>query len=171
MAKIRISGICNDSIVDGPGLRLTLFTQGCPHHCLGCHNPQTHDFKGGTKVSVKEVFKQIKENPLLSGVTLSGGEPFMQAKTLLPLVKKIKSDLGLEIAAYSGFTFEQLISGKIKYAKELLEQIDILIDGRFVLAQKSLNLKFKGSKNQRTLDVPASLAKNQAVLSKDKRWI
>lgn len=171
MAKIRISGICNDSIVDGPGLRLTLFTQGCPHHCPGCHNPQTHDFKGGQLTSVKKVFKMIKENPLLTGVTFSGGEPYMQAKVLTELAKKIKEELGLEIATYSGYTFEDLYNDIPRGARELLNYVDVLIDGKFILAQRSLELKFKGSKNQRTINVPASLEKGKVVLEKSSRWV
>lgn len=168
MTKLRISGLCNDSIVDGPGLRYTIFTQGCPHHCPGCHNPQTHNFKGGTKVSTQEVFEKIKSNALLSGVTLSGGEPFMQAKILAPLVKKIKEELDLEVAAYSGFTFEELAADKEKL--ELLKLVDVLIDGKFILAQRSLSIKFRGSKNQRIINVQESLKANKAILEKSERW-
>ena len=169
MAKLRISGCVNDSIVDGPGLRFTLFTQGCPHNCPGCHNPQTHDFKGGYNASIKKIFAQIKANPLLSGVTFSGGEPFMQAKALVPLAKMIK-EAGLELACYTGFVFEQLASDQVKGARELLNYIDVLIDGKFVLSQRSLDLAFKGSKNQRTINVPQSLKEGKVVLEKSERW-
>ena len=169
MAKLRISGCVNDSIVDGPGLRFTLFTQGCPHNCPGCHNPQTHDFKGGYNASIKKIFAQIKANPLLSGVTFSGGEPFVQAKTLVPLAKMIK-EAGLELACYTGFVFEQLASDQVKGARELLNYIDLLIDGKFVLSQRSLDLAFKGSKNQRTINVPQSLKEGKVVLEKSERW-
>lgn len=169
MAKLRISGCVNDSIVDGPGLRFTLFTQGCPHNCPGCHNPQTHDFKGGYNASIKKIFAQIKANPLLSGVTFSGGEPFVQAKTLVPLAKMIK-EAGLELACYTGFVFEQLTSDQVKGARELLNYIDVLIDGKFVLSQRSLDLAFKGSKNQRTINVPQSLKEGKVVLEKSERW-
>lgn len=170
MARLRISGLVNDSIVDGPGLRYTVFTQGCPHHCEGCHNPQTHSFKGGKKISIKKIAKEITENPLLYGVTFSGGEPFAQARELIPLAKFVK-ERGLELACYSGYLFEQLISGQVPYARELLSYVDILIDGKFVLSQKSLDCKFKGSKNQRTIDVQKSLKVNQAIISQDKKWI
>ena len=170
MAKLRISGCVNDSIVDGPGLRFTLFTQGCPHNCPGCHNPQTHDFKGGYNASIKKIFAQIKANPLLSGVTFSGGEPFVQAKTLVPLAKMIK-ETGLELACYTGFVFERLASDQVKGARELLNYIDVLIDGKFVLSQRSLDLAFKGSKNQRTINVPQSLKEGKVVLEKGERWI
>ena len=169
LAKLRISGCVNDSIVDGPGLRFTLFTQGCPHHCPGCHNPQTHDFKGGYNTSIKKIFAQIKANPLLSGVTFSGGEPFMQAKALVPLAKMIK-EKGLELACYTGFVFEQLASDQVKGARELLNYIDVLIDGKFVLSQRSLDLAFKGSKNQRTINVSQSLKEGKVVLEKSERW-
>lgn len=169
MARLRISGLMNDSIVDGPGLRYTIFTQGCPHHCEGCHNPQTHPFKGGKKINIKKIEKEIQANPLLYGVTFSGGEPFTQAKTLIPLAKFVK-EKGLELACYSGYLFEQLISGQIPFAKELLQYVDILIDGKFVLSQKSLNLKFKGSKNQRTIDVQTSLKQNKPVISQNPKW-
>ena len=170
MAKLRISGIVNDSIVDGPGLRYTIFTQGCPHNCPGCHNPQTHDYKGGRKMSIKKIEKEIKDNPLLYGVTFSGGEPFIQAKLLLPIAKYVKEQ-GLELASYTGFLYEELISGKIPYAKELLSFIDILIDGKFVLSQKSMDLRFKGSRNQRTIDVQKSLKEGKVVLSSNEKCL
>ena len=169
MARLRISGLMNNSIVDGPGLRYTIFTQGCPHKCEGCHNPQTHPFKGGKKINIKKIEKEIETSKLLYGVTFSGGEPFVQAKSLIPLAKFIK-EKGLELACYTGFLFEHLISGQVPFAKELLQYVDILIDGKFVLSQKSLNLKFKGSKNQRTIDVPSSLQEGQVVISQNPKW-
>lgn len=170
MARLRISGIVHDSIVDGPGLRYSIFTQGCPHHCEGCHNPQTHPLKGGKKISLRKIKKDILSNPLLQGVTLSGGDPFVQAKQLLPVAQFIKEH-GLELACYTGYLYEILESGQIPYAKELLTYIDILIDGKFVLSQKSMNLKFKGSANQRTIDVQSSLKEGKVILSTDPRWI
>ncbi len=167
--RLRISGIVQDSIVDGPGLRYSIFTQGCPHHCEGCHNPQTHPYKGGKKISIRKIKKDILANPLLQGVTLSGGDPFVQAKALLPIAKFIK-ERGLELACYTGYLFEMLNSESIPFAKELLSYIDILIDGKFILSQKSLDLKFKGSRNQRTIDVQASLKEGKVVLSTDPRW-
>lgn len=170
MTKLKISGIVNDSIVDGPGLRFSIFTQGCPHNCPGCHNPQTHPFKGGKSYSLRKFKKQITANPLLSGVTFSGGDPFSQAKALIPFAKFVK-EKGLELACYTGFLFEQLIGDSIPFAKELLSYIDILIDGKFVLSQKSLNLRYKGSKNQRTIDVQTSLKENKAILSTNEKWV
>ena len=168
MSDLRIAGTVGESITDGPGFRFTIFTQGCPHHCEGCHNPQTHDFCGGEIVDTDSLFDRIKSNILLSGVTFSGGEPFEQASALIDLARKIKS-IGLELAAYSGYTFDQLVSaGGDKL--ELLKLCDVLVDGRFVLAEKSLMLRFRGSKNQRLIDVQNSL-KNGAVCEiHDGRW-
>ena len=166
--ELRIAGTVSDSIVDGPGLRFTIFTQGCSHHCKGCHNPHTWSYDGGTAADLDVLYESVAENPILSGVTLSGGEPFDQAQALIPLVKRYK-DARIEVAAYSGYTFEELCADPDK--KELLALCDILIDGEFIEEEKSLELKFRGSANQRILDVKASLEAGQAVLSTQKRWI
>ncbi len=165
MKKLRISGIEPESIVDGPGIRYTVFVQGCPHHCEGCHNPQTHAFDGGRMIAMEKILDEIKMNPLLSGVTFSGGEPFCQPEELCELGRAIK-EMGLNLTCYSGFTFEELLElGKKQPAvMELLQLIDILVDGRFILAQKSLMLKFRGSKNQRLINVAASLKNGEVVL-------
>ena len=107
MSELRIAGLVNDSIVDGPGIRYTIFVQGCPHHCPGCHNPDTHSFSGGSITDTGELLEKIKQNPLLDGVTFSGGEPFCQAAVLAELGKQIKQ-LGLNIVTYTGYTFEEL---------------------------------------------------------------
>lgn len=160
---LRISGIANDSIVDGPGIRFTIFTQGCPHHCEGCHNPQTHDPAGGENVEIGELLEKIRANPLLDGVTFSGGEPFMQAKALAELGREIKV-LGLNIVTYTGFTFEELYSNREKNGwGELLDVTDYLVDGPFILEKKDWNIKFRGSSNQRYIDCAASLAAGYAV--------
>lgn len=156
----KISGLVNDSIVDGPGMRYTVFTQGCPHNCEGCHNPDTHDPNGGRDCTTEEVLEEIRENPLLDGLTLSGGEPFVQSKELVPLAKAVK-EMGLSVMAYSGFTFEELL--KMVDGIELLKYCDILVDGRFVVDQRSLELRFRGSKNQRIINVPQSLETGKAV--------
>ena len=162
--KLRIAGTVNDSIVDGPGIRFTIFTQGCPHNCEGCHNPQTHDFSGGTETDTDELLKKIEGNPLLDGVTFSGGEPFCQAEALAELGKQIKK-LGMNIITYTGYTFEQLLSGSSEnnHWSELLEVTDYLIDGPFILAQKDWEIKFRGSSNQRYIDCQASLKEGRAV--------
>ena len=155
--ELRIAGTANDSIVDGPGIRFTVFTQWCPHHCEGCHNPQTHDFEGGEICDTAELLKKISGNPLLDGVTFSGGEPFCQAKALAELGREVKK-LGLDIITYTGYEFEELYKNREKNGwGELLEVTDILIDGKFILSQKDWNIKFRGSSNQRYLDCRASM--------------
>ena len=141
--KLRIAGTVNDSIVDGPGIRFTVFVQGCPHNCKGCHNPQTHDFEGGTVADTEELLEKIKGNPLLDGVTFSGGEPFCQAEALASLGKQIK-ELGLNIVTYTGYTFEKLYEDRsLNNWDELLGVTDILIDGPFILEQKDWEIKFR----------------------------
>lgn len=160
---LKIAGTVNDSIVDGPGIRFTIFTQGCPHHCEGCHNPQTHDFEGGTVVDTEELIARIKGNPLLDGVTFSGGEPFCQAEVLATLGKQIKA-LGLDVITYTGYTFEELFKNRQNNGwGELLEVTDILIDGPFILSQKDWQIKFRGSSNQRCIDCQASLAEGKVI--------
>ena len=166
---LNLSGIQADSIVDGPGIRTTFFCQGCPHHCEGCHNPETWSFEGGTPVETDALVELVTSNPLCKGVTFSGGEPFAQAEGFLELAKALK-EKGYEVASYSGYTFEQLISGT-KAQRQLLENIDILIDGPFIQEEKSLEVPFRGSKNQRILDVPKSLQAGSAVPVTSKRWL
>lgn len=161
---MRIAGTVQDSIVDGPGFRFVLFTQGCPHHCEGCQNPQTHDPAGGTEVSTEEIITQILSNPLTDGVTFSGGEPFEQAADCAEIARQAR-EKGLNVWTYTGYTFEQLAE-KMKTDKgteELLALTDVLVDGRFVLAQKSFDVPWRGSRNQRLIDVAQSLAAGRAV--------
>lgn len=161
--KLRIAGTVNDSIVDGPGLRFTIFTQGCPHNCKGCHNPQTHDFDGGEIVDTESLLEKVKSNPLLDGVTFSGGEPFCQAEALADLGRKLRAE-GLDIVTYTGYDFEELYEKRDKNGwGELLEVTDILVDGKFILEQKSYETKFRGSRNQRYLDCRESLREGRAV--------
>jgi len=164
-----LSGIVSDSIVDGPGIRTTFFCQGCPHHCEGCHNPETWDFGCGTTVPVEELVDVVKSNPLCRGVTFSGGEPFAQAKGFARLARLLKA-AGYEVASYSGYTFEELLEGS-EEQKELLSAIDILIDGPFLMAERSLEIAFRGSRNQRILDVPRSLAAGKAIPTTSPRWL
>ncbi|MBP2635440.1 MAG: NrdG: anaerobic ribonucleoside-triphosphate reductase activating protein [Firmicutes bacterium] len=176
--EIRLAGITQESIADGPGLRLVIFTQGCPHNCPGCHNPDTHDINGGYVTDVEGLYQYIEKitvrNKLLRGVTFSGGEPFLQAKPLALLAKKLRS-LGLDIVAYSGFTFEQLaaMALKRKSISALLEQTELLIDGQYKAAERDLGLAFRGSRNQRLVDVQATIAVGRVVIWEDlaqKRW-
>ena len=166
---LELSGIVSDSIVDGPGIRTTIFAQGCPHHCPGCHNPETWDFGCGTLIPAEAVVEIVQSNPLCRGVTFSGGEPFAQAAEFAELAAQLK-EKGYEVASYSGYTFEELLDGT-EDQKKLLKQIDILIDGRFLLAEKSLEIAFRGSRNQRILDVPKSLTAGKAVETASKRWL
>lgn len=164
--EIRIAGIVNDSIVDGPGLRTAVFVQGCPHRCEGCHNSHTFDFDGGKIYDVDILARQIILDPLVAGVTLSGGEPMCQAKPLAYLAGRIKR-AGKDIVVYTGYTFEFLIAEGDPDRLELLSQCDILIDGPFVLAQRDLTLLYRGSKNQRILDCKKSMQSRTAVLCTD----
>lgn len=161
---IRIAGTANDSIVDGPGLRFTVFTQGCPHHCRGCHNPQTHDPAGGKTADTSDIIKMIRENPLLDGVTFSGGEPFCQPVPLSEIAQAVKSP-DMNIVTYTGYTFEYLMENAddINCYQKLLECTDILIDGKFIMEQKSLDAVFRGSLNQRILDCRKSIEEGRAV--------
>lgn len=163
MAKLRLaSPLQQDSIVDGPGVRMVLWTQGCIHNCQGCHNPQTWDQSGGLMVDVEALIDEMLHAPLQTGLTLSGGEPFLQAEELVPVAKAAKQK-GLNVWAYSGFTFEELITQETSLA--LLQYIDVLVDGRFHEEEKDYRLKFKGSKNQRIIDVQASLTNKTIILS------
>ena len=166
---LELSGIVSDSIVDGPGIRTTVFSQGCPHHCEGCHNPETWPFGCGTKMAAEDILQIVRSNPLCRGVTFSGGEPFAQAEGFAELARLLKA-AGYEVASYSGYTFEQLQAGT-PAQKALLETIDILIDGPYIQSQRSLGLNFRGSKNQRILDVPDSLSAGKAVLIAQGRWL
>ena len=167
MSKIRLAGIVNDSITDGPGIRLTVFVQGFPRSCPGCHNPQTQPLCGGYEEDDAVVLEKIKSNPLLDGVTFSGGEPMIQAKNLLWLAKEIKK-LGLNLFCYTGYIFEELKN--VEGANDLLNYIDVLVDGPFVKEKRDYRLKFKGSTNQRIIDVPKTIKQNKVVLIEDEKW-
>lgn len=162
--KIRIAGVVKESTVDGPGFRYVIFTQGCPHHCEGCHNPETHDMNGGKLESITTLVEDIKKNPLLKGITLSGGEPFIQAKKLVKLLSLL--DLNrYTVMAYTGFKYDYLLenANEDNGFLELLKLTDVLIDGKFELALKSEKAKFRGSTNQRAIDVKRSLKENRII--------
>ena len=162
--KLRLSGIIRESIVDGPGIRMVVFAQGCKHNCYGCHNPATHDLMGGYETTIGNILKAIKENPLLQGVTFSGGEPFLQAETFAILAREIHK-LNLDVLVYTGYTIEQLIDGIDENPawRDLLSEADTLVDGPFIMAQRSLSIKFRGSKNQRVIDPRASIKAKKAI--------
>lgn len=148
MAKIRIAGIQDDSVVDGEGIRMTVFGQGCPHHCKGCHNPATWNSAGGYITTTEEILKQYKNNPLLDGMTFSGGEPFMQPFAFIELADRVH-EIGGNIWCYTGFTLEELTKHGFGPHKLLLDKIDVLVDGEFVEGLRDLTLQFRGSCNQR----------------------
>lgn len=163
--RLRIAGIEPESFVDGPGIRLTVFTQGCHHNCPGCQNPQTHDFEGGHFIEIDEILSMIEDNPLLDGVTFSGGDPMDQAAALVPLAREIK-ERGYNLVIFTGYTYENLMK-LVPEKPELLELLsfaDMLVDGPFIMARKSLELKFRGSSNQRLIDVQQSLTEGHVVL-------
>lgn len=159
--KIRLaSPIQKDSVVDGPGIRMVIWTQGCPHHCPFCHNPETHSFTAGNLVLVDDLIDQIKNTELQDGITFSGGDPMMQPIPCAYLAKKCK-ELGLNVWCYTGFLFEELLTKPD--CLEFLKYIDVLVDGKFDNNLKSYSAIFRGSKNQRILNVKASLKKQKAV--------
>ena len=161
--KIRIAGIVNDSIVDGPGIRLTIFTQGCKHKCQNCHNPETHSIDGGEEMSELSIINMINENPLLDGITLSGGEPFLQAIQLKTLLRNymLFSFRPVGVWLYTGFTWDQILENK-DY-KNLLQYIDVVIDGKFIESLKT-NEPWKGSSNQRIINVRESIRSGNIIL-------
>lgn len=167
--RISLSGVSGDSIVDGPGIRLTIFTQGCPHHCPGCHNPQTHDPNGGSWGDTEDILQAAAENPLLDGITLSGGDPFMQPVPCLALAEGAHK-LDLNVWTYTGYTWEALWAENDPEKLALLKETDVLVDGPFLLAERSLELKYKGSKNQRIIDVQKSLETGKVVLWEEKTY-
>lgn len=163
--KLKIGGFYSDSISNGEGWRAVLFVSGCPHQCTGCHNPESWDKHYGEPFLEDEIYEQILENPYLDGLTLSGGEPFLYCKELLSLVKRVKAR-GLNIWSYTGFTFEAILrlAEKNPSVQDFLQELDILVDGRFLIEMQEPKQKFRGSCNQRIIDVQASLKKQEVVL-------
>lgn len=159
-----VAGIAKNSIVDGPGIRYTIFTQGCLHRCPGCHNPETWDLEKGNPAKLENLLNEIKNTKLLQGVTFTGGDPFLQAPLLARLGKAIKQ-MGLDLLVYTGYTWEELKAKSDPDYEELLAVTDILIDGPFKEAEKDLSLPFRGSRNQRVINVPASLNSGEIVLA------
>lgn len=156
--KLRIAGVQKESIVDGPGIRYVVFTQGCPHKCKGCHNPQTHDFNGGKDISIAELVSDIKRNPMIKGVTISGGEPFFQAKQVSKLIDNLQ-DKNYDYMVYTGYQYENLVqnANENNGYMDLLSRTDILMDGKFVEELKNENTIFRGSTNQRAIECKNSL--------------
>ncbi len=156
MEKINLNGIINDSVVDGPGLRTVIFTQGCPHHCKGCHNPQSWSTNDNEVWDVDELINHIKKISSFKKVTISGGEPFLQKEAVLKICKSLKES-GFNIYIYSGYIFEDLIKDDISH--EILTNVDFLIDGPFKEELKDTSLSIYGSKNQRVIDVKKEMNK------------
>lgn len=153
---MRVAGIITDSVVDGPGVRFVVFGQGCPHHCAGCHNPETWDPQGGKEMTVKEILKMIKKRlKYIKGITLSGGDPFLQAEEMTALGREARK-LGLDVVTYTGYRYEELLLAGQPGSRELLEVTDILVDGPFILELKDISLPFRGSSNQRLIDLAAT---------------
>ncbi|MGE5551320.1 MAG: anaerobic ribonucleoside-triphosphate reductase activating protein [Bacteroidota bacterium] len=151
---IRLAGLTKESVVDGPGLRTVVFAQGCPHHCPGCHNPDTWALDGGYETTVEAIWDEIKDARLIRGVTFSGGEPFLQAGPLSALAERIKAR-GWDLIIYTGYAWEELAArrGRAPALDRLLTLADLLIDGPFVLAERDLGLPYRGSRNQRLIDL------------------
>lgn len=165
---INYAGIIKESIVDGEGMRYVIFVQGCPHHCNGCHNPETWDFVEKKSIDIDTVLREVGSDSLLQGITFSGGEPFCQVNELAKLARAIRKEFPFfDIWSFSGYTFEELYHDASK--RPLLNEIDVLVDGRFILKERDISLRFRGSKNQRLIDVPKSLLMGEAVQWKPAR--
>lgn len=158
---LRVAGFEKESVVDGPGIRYTIFVQGCLKHCPNCHNPETHDLNGGKLMSIYDIFKDIQEYKIVKGVTFSGGEPILQHQALTNLASVLREAGYNSIISYSGFIFEDIIRKNMLYP--FLQQLDYLIDGPFVERLKSMDCKYRGSSNQRIIDVQASLKKKKTI--------
>lgn len=162
--QVRLSGIAFESLVNGPGLRRVIFAQGCIHNCKGCFNPDTHDMQGGQMMNMDKIIEDIKNNPLIKGVTFSGGDCLEQADKFAYMAKEIKK-LGLNIWCYTGYTYEYILKNKDKRVgwNELLNSIDVLVDGKFEEDKQDASLRYKGSINQRIIDIKESLKSNKVV--------
>ena len=167
--QIRLAGIEPESIVDGPGYRLAVFVQGCPHGCPGCQNPQTHDFSGGTLKDTVDIVALLGKDPLVRGVTLTGGEPMMQAAALCEVAGAARAQ-GMNVWCYTGYTIEELFEQKDPDRMRLLGLIDVLVDGRYVAHERSLELLYRGSRNQRLIDVPLTLECGEVRLFEPEPW-
>ncbi|AEG14547.1 anaerobic ribonucleoside-triphosphate reductase activating protein [Desulfofundulus kuznetsovii DSM 6115] len=167
--RLRLNGMVYESVVDGPGLRDVVFVQGCPHRCAGCQNPGSWDFGGGTEVDIANVLVSLPSSPLVSGITFSGGEPFCQAAALVEVARQVKAR-GLDIWVYTGYTWEELLAHPDPAVKRLLVLADVVIDGRFVQAEADLSLPFRGSRNQRLIDVKKSLQTGRVILWEQKSY-
>lgn len=167
--QIRLAGVEPESIVDGPGYRFAVFVQGCPHGCIGCHNPKTHDFEGGYLSDTDEIISKMGKNPLVRGITLSGGEPMMQPKPLAEIARAAK-EKGLSVWCYTGFTLEFLLEEGRSDRLELLGEIDVLVDGPYIAHERSLDLLYCGSRNQRLIDMNKTRENGEVALFVPDVW-
>jgi len=166
---MRLSGITPESFVDGPGLRYVIFAQGCPHECPHCQNPETWDAHAGEEFSVKQVSRMLRQHKKTKrGITFSGGEPFAQAGELAEVAMTARQ-LGWDVVTYTGFTYEQLIESNDNNMRALLSASDILIDGKYVHELRSLSLQFRGSSNQRVIDMVETRKSGRVVLREERR--
>ena len=161
---VRLAGIAYESLVNGPGMRRVFFAQGCKHNCEGCFNPETHDFSGGEEKNMDDLIKDVLKNKMIKGITFSGGDPIEQAGKFSYMAKAFK-DSGLNIWCYTGYIFEELLRKRKedKGIEELLNNVDVLVDGRFEINNKKDGLRFKGSMNQRIINVEESLNSGNIV--------
>ena len=167
--QIRLAGIEPESIVDGPGYRFAVFVQGCPHACPGCHNPKTHDVEGGYMADTDEIISKLGKNPMIRGVTLSGGEPMLQPKPLAEIARAAKQK-GLSVWCYTGFTLEFLQQEGRADRMALLDLVDVLVDGPYVAHERSLDLLYCGSWNQRLIDMNKTRAEGELTLFVPDVW-
>jgi len=169
---MKLSGITPESLVDGPGLRYVIFTQGCPHQCANCQNPETWETNAGKEFTVKQIARMMKQQKkTIRGVTFSGGEPFLHAAELAETAAAARK-LGWDVVTYTGYTYEellQLIKDGDGGAESLLNATDILIDGKYVHSLRDINLQFRGSSNQRIIDVAKTREKGEIVLWKKRK--
>lgn len=165
---MNLNGIVSDSIVDGPGIRLTLFFQGCPHHCKGCHNPETWDYDFTSDMSVKDILDLLDKDSLETGVTLSGGEPLSPCnfEEMFELVKELKKR-NKNIWVYTGYVLEEALKKYPELKENFLPYVDVIVDGPFILEKRDLLLHFKGSSNQRLIDVKKYLNGDSNFLYED----
>lgn len=163
--SIRLSGIAYESLVNGPGMRRVFFSQGCKHNCKGCFNQDTHDFNGGEDRNMDMLIESVLENPMIKGVTFSGGDPLEQADKFAYMAKSFK-DNNLNVWCYTGYTYEYIIEHKDYKSgwNELINNIDVLVDGKFEQEKMQEGLKFRGSTNQRIIDIKESLNSGNLVI-------
>ena len=166
----RLANIISESFVDGDGVRFSIFMQGCPHNCKGCHNPTTHNFNGGSIIDTEQIIKKFKSNPIISGITLTGGEPLCQIEAATEFAVAAQNS-NLSVWCYTGYTYDYLVNenfnGNIFFTREQIANffnyIDVLVDGPFIESQRDLTMQFCGSKNQRLIDLPKTRAQKKII--------